>query len=498
MMPFYLGPTAILAHSISKAVVETLETNGGRLVQLVRLPCDEKWPFLDSGILFARDFYQSFYDTYVGIYKEGSKLIVCGTPGIGNSAFGCYCIYRALMDRKRVVYRTSKHGKWLVYDRYSVSELSEMPSELLRDFKNVVYISDAISPFEVPCPTILITSPKKIVWFEFNKARGCEMKWFGIWDRDNELDLLRHHCFPSITFNEMDKQVQMWGAVPRITLSRANVFTESNLKYLVQASAPDLLIKAAMITETGTDDSNHRLVHIIPDNNFDAVSRSFASTHVADLIYSHFKGTSSDRLQLFLSDLSHVSEAKSATGVLFGMLFERHSREVIAMGGSFQVRDLHSGETRTAVLDISLGLMEFDSAEKITQCDGKLYTPKSKRHTAIDFLTWNTDALQLFNSTSNTNHDVIMDSADGKSGVYRFVSTLPSGNYRNEFYFAVPCERFLKMSYPKLLWKESTRSTLAVKRPTEVEKQSFQKLFKFYAISIPIGKRMLSSLRRIV
>lgn len=180
-MSFFIsGPTAVLAHSISRAVVETLETNGGRLVQLVRLPCDEKWPFLKSGILFARDFYQSFYDTYVGIYEEDSKLIVCGTPGIGKSAFGCYCIYRALMDGKRVVYRTSKYGKWLVYDRYSVSEISEMPSELLRDFRNVVYISDGISPFEVPCPTILITPPEKAVWFGFNKAHGCELKWFGL------------------------------------------------------------------------------------------------------------------------------------------------------------------------------------------------------------------------------------------------------------------------------------------------------------------------------
>ena len=305
--------------------MESLETNGGRLVQLVRLPCDEKWPFLYSGILFARDFYQSFYDTYVGPYKESSKLIVCGAPGIGKSAFGCYCIYRALMDGKRVVYRTSSHGKWFVYDRYSVSELSEMPSALLRDFKNVVYISDAISPFEVPCPTILITPPKKNIWYGFNKAHGCEMKWFGVWDRDNELDLLRHHCFHSITFDEMDKQVQLWGAVPRITLSRTKLFTESNLADLVLASRPELILKAALITETGEDDySNHLLVHLIPDNNFDAASRSFASKHVADLLYSHFKRIGSDRLQLFLSDLAHTSAGKSCIGVLLGTLFERH------------------------------------------------------------------------------------------------------------------------------------------------------------------------------
>jgi len=85
------------AHSIAKAELETLETDGGRRVQLIRLPFEENWPFLDSDTLFARDFYQSFYDTYIGDYKKGSKLIICGTPGIGKSAFGCYCIYRALI-----------------------------------------------------------------------------------------------------------------------------------------------------------------------------------------------------------------------------------------------------------------------------------------------------------------------------------------------------------------------------------------------------------------
>ena len=183
--------------------------------------------------------------------------------------------------------------------------------------------------------------------------------------------------------------------------------------------------------------------------------------------------------------------------MLLGTLFERHCSEVIAAGGSFHVRNLRSGEASTVVLDSSTNLMEFDSAIEITQCDGNLYTPKSKRDNAIDFLSWTTDALQLFNST-NINHDGIMDSADSKSGVYRFVSSLPFGHYHKEFYFAVPCERFVKMSFPKLLWKESTNRALAVKRPTEVEKQSFQQHFKFYAISIPIGKRMLSPLRRIV
>jgi hypothetical protein len=66
-----------------------------------------------------------------------------------------------------------------------------------------------------------------------------------------------------------------------------------------------------------------------------------------------------------------------------------------------------------------------------------------------------------------------MDSADGKSGVYRFVSSLPSGHYLKEFYFPVPSERFVDMRYPKLQWKESNpNNTAKITRPNEAEKQA--------------------------
>ena len=50
-----------------------------------------------------------------------------------------------------------------------------------------------------------------------------------------------------------------------------------------------------------------------------------------------------------------------------------------------------------------------------------------------------------------------MESVDGKSEVYRFLSSLPIGPYRKEFYFAVvPQEKFKDMRYLKLHWEVST------------------------------------------
>ena len=132
-------------------------------------------------------------------------------PGIGKPMFGYYCIYRALMDGKRVVYRTSQLEMWwFVYDRCSVSTLSEMPFALLQDFENVIYISDSLRPFNVPCPTILVTFPRRDIWFGFNKLATCKLKWFGVWDRDHELDLLHYHCFSSISVDDMDRKVKLW------------------------------------------------------------------------------------------------------------------------------------------------------------------------------------------------------------------------------------------------------------------------------------------------
>jgi DNA replication protein DnaC len=75
---------------------------------LLKLSDNNKWPFLGSNTLFIRDFYSSFYDQYIGNYKEGTKIVISGTPGIGKSAFGCYAIYRALKDGKIVVFQTAK------------------------------------------------------------------------------------------------------------------------------------------------------------------------------------------------------------------------------------------------------------------------------------------------------------------------------------------------------------------------------------------------------
>jgi hypothetical protein len=237
-----------------------------------------------------------------------------------------------------------------------------------------------------------------------------------------------------------------------------------------------------MVTETGKDDTNHRLIHIFTDENFNSTSRHFASNYAKD--------NCSDRLLTFLSDVTHASDLKNVTGVLFGNLFERYCKDAIAQGGKFDVRNLKTGSIEKNVqFDSLMGIKEFNSATEIKQNDGHLYIPKSKNHTAIDFVTSSTSHLNLFNSTTNNNHSVIMDSVDGKSGVYRFVKSLPFiKSYNSKFYFTVRKEDFKNICYPKLLWKIKSDSNkeILVERPNLDEQLAFVKGFEFYAIEIPI------------
>ena len=211
--------------------------------KLLKLSDNNEWPFLDSNTLFLRDFYSSFYDEYIGNYKEKAKIVISGTPGIGKSAFGCYAIYRALKDGKIVVFQTAeKPASWLIYEADTVSEVFEnkTPGNLL-DSTNVLYICDSVRPWVVECPTLLITSPKKSVWFEFTKEKGSVMKFFPVWSGGDELELLRQNCFPNITAESMNRQVNVWGEIPRIALTMPEKFTEESLKSLIGASQPQLL-----------------------------------------------------------------------------------------------------------------------------------------------------------------------------------------------------------------------------------------------------------------
>ena len=138
----------------------------------VMLPDSVAWPTLHSPVLFVRDFYKPFFDDVLnGLRRNSSsisekgvaiaKVVVCGNPGIGKSAFGMYAVFRALKDGRTVVYASAKLlPKNLLFKDgvvYSVKDLDDL-ALVLSDF-NTVLICDSLTPPVCNAFTMMVTSP---------------------------------------------------------------------------------------------------------------------------------------------------------------------------------------------------------------------------------------------------------------------------------------------------------------------------------------------------
>ena len=498
-------------HSIVAVQPEELTTNDGRSVRLLKLPEGEDWYGLGFRILFERDFYGQFYDDFFGHYKKATKVIVSGTPGIGKSAFGLYCVYRGLKDGKTVVYQTAHEPVYIIFSSTTFSRTERFPHEMLHRSENIViFVCDGVRPANVPCPTILVTSPKKEVWFQFFKLPGCILRYFGRWDRDNELEMLRKNCFPHVTAEAMQRTVDLWGEVPRFALTKAaddSVVSEEALNKLIKTHDPVALLQSKLLTESGKDDTTHRLIHVIPGEKFKDGGRDFASEKVVDKVYEELRISANDRLQQFIFDFGTGQLSISDLGVLVGKLFERHALKCLLDGGTFQTRNLTDGTMSEVEFDKVDKYTMLGSMDQVDQERSAVYVP-GKNFAAIDcIVTKPPISVWMVNATSNPKHNVLMDSSDGKSGLYRLDTFLPEQLTEKNFCFAVPEFLFNKFqSLPKGEWKTKVDDEKkSIVRLSQLDRPKFMKKFNWYALSVSVpnpriiasqpAKKMLHTLR---
>ena len=260
-----------------------------------------------------------------------------------------------------------------------------------------------------------------------------------------------------------------------------------------------------MIHETGKDDTNHRLIHIVPKNgSFDDGTRQFGSRFIEREIYIHFKNNWMDRLQVFFSDISELPK-NNTLGTLYGRMFENHALCCIENGEILKRRNLVTQE----ITDFKNEIVKteyFDSIKELKPTVGTVYVSKSAIFTAIDFLTYDAKNFAAFNATTNSKHELILESLNGKSGLYRVCADLPnhtlkldindgkhSGLFSKksgeksivEFNFVVPEKYFNDFKKPPTLnWKYKTSSL------SDRMKSTFENCINFYVISIPKPKNV--------
>ena len=477
------GPTARyqrLRDALRTARAEPLEGGGAQSgAALVRLPadCGAEWPQLGPGApLFVRSFYSGCFEGVLASFDverapdAPRKFTIIGNAGIGKSAFGAYLLWRAVQARRTVIYVSEKvkdafilHGDGRV-EAFSKAHFDDRCSAILDDM-SAVLICDGVKPPVCSAFTVLITSPVRERWKEFDKCVDASRLFFPVFSL-REIGDMRRACFPRLSGTEAEAGVQeryeKWGGIPRYVLAKLGKDSQELLARATRRIDVDALLRDLDEGEIESDAAvSHRLVHLKPageraDGSFSdphsADSYLFArselgSTHIVEAVLRAAEQRDLDRLHSMLAE--GLASATFAT--LYGSLFERAALRVLAAGGQFELHDLTNNAAAGNLVLAPSAVVTFSSVTHLAEevrsravlgtLDAAVFVPNSKTFTAVDAVLGR--GRLLLNFTISTDHKLLMSNTAGSEGaapIAKALGVAPSEDIK--FLWVLPTERF--------------------------------------------------------
>jgi len=318
--------------------------------------------------------------------------------------------------------------------------------------EDVWFIVDGHDPGDLPAKTIVISSPNRRLYKDFEKQNNVTTRFMPVWTWE-EIDACYHTCFPSLDASTVNKLYDIWGGIPRYVLSKAN--DPSSLRLL--ESAINMVDKAECLHAIGGIEANeisHRVLHIIV-TNYDSIESedtelledlndiqlnieqdpmkvddansmrmyndyqqcdtsslshmltkyihttvAFGSNYIREQILTKFEHEKLFDLRTFLA----VSEGSGPVSTLRGLLFEGYAHQVIQAGGRWTLRALDdNGED----IELSFSKLEkqlFHRREDIKNFhQGKYYIPTNKNFATVDSIIVEN---YLFQMTVSYNHPI--------------------------------------------------------------------------------------------
>jgi hypothetical protein len=440
-----------------KACTTPIEEN-----QVIQLPTNVYIlgnPTLGSSV-FIRHCYPKLLATALSIIETPGTphLVILGNPGIGKTYFGYVILLYLARLGSTVVYES---GKAKCRYLFSADGIFIGTQDDFRGYLNItttVYIVDASKPVDVAAKTILLSSPRRDVWYKFSDDH-CDIRYMPIWSYE-EIELCRGALFDHLLSAEVKSLYGKWGGIPRYVLENAGKpFQQSKLDNAITAVDLDLLVKAIGNPEA-SDSATHRLLHLNVADDFGTIHYLFASEYVADQVYLQLYTRKRDELIQFLG----VSQGVGDVGVLRGVLFERHAHAVISNGGEFQIRELLDSNFNDSPLlkrqFFASRQLVFDSDSEVQISDGYYYRPRINNYESVDSFQ---KPNLLFQMTGARKHPC------KQVGIHKVLHLL--GNPVSPFlYFIVPKDRFSDFKYQKY---EDTNGKI-MQQPTYVNVKSIR------------------------
>ena len=144
--------------------------------------------------------------------------------------------------------------------------------------------------------TLLVTSPRKDHWHEFDKEMDCSMFFFPVFTLD-EMRACRDQCFPGVGEAGMLSRFARWGGIPRYVLAKREAADQEQLEASLNRTTLESVIERSATLELSCDqDMSDRLLHIKVAGETDASllpsdeayycksSIDLASKYVAELV----------------------------------------------------------------------------------------------------------------------------------------------------------------------------------------------------------------------
>ncbi|ETI30206.1 hypothetical protein F443_22676, partial [Phytophthora nicotianae P1569] len=308
---------------------------------LVKLP-EGTYILGDSSLgsrIYIRHCYPALWELCLErIHDEKTNtphLVILGNPGIGKTFFGFVILLLLARAGETVVYESGGLKKRFLFTHTVVAQGSQEDFVRILDQPTTYYIVDAVKPAYYPAKTILLTSPRRSIWYAFNKT-NCQSCYMPVWSL-KEILQCRELIYSTTPEAVVQDCFRRWGGIARYVLRFAQV---GNQQVLLE-KAMDIVDLDWLVNACGQLDANdaqvsRRLLHYRVSRTFDNEYFVFASKYVQQAVYKRLYEKDKRKLLEFIS----ASDGVGALAVLRGHLFEGHVHSVLPRGGTFQVRPL--------------------------------------------------------------------------------------------------------------------------------------------------------------
>jgi hypothetical protein len=282
--------------------------------------------------------------------ENKARFLQIGNPGIGKTFFGFYLMKQLIDKKKRFFYEPNEPigGSYRViffdpdaHDNYVEFKRSDLERSPLHD----IYIVDGHSPTDMHSKTVLLVSPRKGHYAEFEKCQSVRRQFMHLWTLD-ELEKCRQLLFSQLSKPKMENIFEKWGGFARYALELALDETAQNTvdaQFKAAIANCSSNIKHYLQKQTRLiydDELSHRIILItsFAPNSENEYEYNFSVTkHAAELIIQHLKS-----IITFAGCFEIIRYATTFKDIsdVFGHLYEPLCHQVLANGGTFVIHEL--------------------------------------------------------------------------------------------------------------------------------------------------------------